>query len=640
MSDAWLEANQRVLMASVDVIRHRLARAEDGVPPEILAAVDAARESLPAPAAIDVLVRAFHLSPFERDVVLLCAGVELDSALATACAAATAQSQPTFSVALAVLPDAHWSALTPAAPLRAWHLVEVGSGSTLTNSPLRIDERILHFLTGIATLDERCRAAATSVASDAALPPSHERIAESTAERLLRFHGEEMPRIELCGTDPSGARAVAASIAARTGMQLFAIQIDDLPASPAERELLARLWTREALLAGAALLIETHRAGADIRKGAAAFADRIDSLVFVSTREPLAGGRRHAWRVDVSRPARNEQRELWRRFAADRGTELDGEVDRLVEQFDFGANAIDAATAYALAVPDGDRGETLWEACRLHARPRMEDLAQRIVSAATWEDLVLPAMQHEMLQMLVVHIRQRSTVYEEWGFGARGARGLGITALFAGPSGTGKTLAAEVLANALQLDLFRIDLSAVVSKYIGETEENLRRVFDAAEEGGAVLLFDEADALFGKRTEVRDSHDRYANLEVSYLLQRMEAYRGLAILTTNMRSALDPAFLRRLRFIIEFPFPDAAQRNAIWRRSFPRAVPLGTIDYSVLARLNIAGGHIRNIALGAAFLAAEDHESVGMKHLLRAARSEYTKVERSLTDAEVQGWTP
>jgi SpoVK/Ycf46/Vps4 family AAA+-type ATPase len=210
--------------------------------------------------------------------------------------------------------------------------------------------------------------------------------------------------------------------------------------------------------------------------------------------------------------------------------------------------------------------------------------------------------------------------------------------MFAGPSGTGKTLAAEVLANELRLDLYRIDLSQVVSKYIGETEKNLRRVFDAAEDGGAVLLFDEADALFGRRSEVKDSHDRYANIEVSYLLQRMEEYRGLAILTTNRKDALDPAFLRRIRFVVPFPFPDAALRERIWRCIFPPATPTEELDAHRLSRLNVAGGNIRNMALNAAFLAAESGEPVRMRHLSIAARSEFAKLEKPLPDTELEGW--
>ena len=233
--------------------------------------------------------------------------------------------------------------------------------------------------------------------------------------------------------------------------------------------------------------------------------------------------------------------------------------------------------------------------------------------------------------------RQRPKVYEEWGFGGE-RRGLGITALFAGVSGTGKTMASEVLANDLQLDLYRIDLSQVVSKYIGETEKNLRRVFDAAEGGGVILLFDEADALFGQRSEVKDSHDRYANIEISYLLQRMEEYRGLAILTSNQRGALDHAFLRRLRFIVEFPFPDAMARAEIWRRVFPAATPVDGLETDKLARLNVAGGSIRNIAMNAAFLAADASQPVRMRDLLHAARTECAKTDKPPSDAEVRDW--
>jgi len=229
-------------------------------------------------------------------------------------------------------------------------------------------------------------------------------------------------------------------------------------------------------------------------------------------------------------------------------------------------------------------------------------------------------------------------VQQEWGFAARGSRGLGLATLFAGESGTGKTLAAEVLAHTLHLDLYRIDLSAVVSKYIGETEKNLRRVFDEAENSGAVLLFDEADALFGKRTEVKDSHDRYANIEVSYLLQRMEAYHGLAVLTTNLKSSLDTAFLRRLRFVVQFPFPDQEQRLALWQRAFPSATPTRNLDLDKLSRLSMTGGSIRNIALNAAFLAADAGEAVGMNHLRQAAHAEAAKRERPLADAETRGW--
>src|SRR6185369_8973866 len=331
---------------------------------------------------------------------------------------------------------------------------------------------------------------------------------------------------------------------------------------------------------------------------------------------------------------------------------LNGQLDHIPMQFHLGAPAIRTAAIDAMArLRAGENGDppgnqedeaglfhAVWDACRTQARPRLDDLAERILPAATAEDLILPDHQKQVLVSIGVQVRRRLEVYEHWGFDTRGERGLGISALFAGPSGTGKTMAAEVLARELRLDLYRIDLSATVSKYIGETEKNLKKIFDAAEAGGVILLFDEADALFGKRSDVKDSHDRHANIEVSYLLQRMEAYRGLAILTTNLKRSLDSAFLRRIRFIVEFPFPGQRERAEIWRRAFPSPTPTDGLDPEKLAQLNVSGGNIRNIALNAAFLAADAGEPVRMTHLLRAARSEYTKLEKTLGPGEVRGW--
>jgi SpoVK/Ycf46/Vps4 family AAA+-type ATPase len=314
----------------------------------------------------------------------------------------------------------------------------------------------------------------------------------------------------------------------------------------------------------------------------------------------------------------------------------------LTSHFDFGLETIRASSVQAREgfVRESERApaHVLWDACRIQGRTRLDELAQHIEPRAAWADLVLPEHQLRSLREIATHVRRRSKVYEAWGFASKGTRGLGISALFTGASGTGKTMAAEVLASELKLDLYRIDLSQVVSKYIGETEKNLRRVFDAAEESGAVLLFDEADALFGKRSEVKDSHDRYANIEVSYLLQRMEEYRGLAVLTTNLKTALDKAFLRRLRFVVQFPFPDAQARARIWEKIFPPDTPTENLDAGKLARLSVAGGNIRNIALNAAFLAADEDAPVTMAHLLRAARGEYEKLEKPLTDTETRGW--
>lgn len=681
MSDAtvnnWHEANQSYLMARLHLVRLALSRhtaserEESGKKSqsegkslaegqareqtqgpasefeEALRQVEKAESAMPAPAALDHLCVSLSLSPFERDVLLLCAGMELDGGFAALCANAQGDARrnfPTFSLALAALSEAHWNAMTPAAPLRRWRLVEVAqSTETLAHSQLRIDERVLHYLAGVSYLDERLRGLVEPCTLAHDLPPSQREL----SERITNFwtsakESAVWPVTMLCGNDEAGKRAVAVETCAALGLRLHIMRAADVPQSVAEREALARLWEREAILLGSALLLDQGEQ--EMTHAALSFIESLRGMLFVSARETLKARERAAFRVDVHKPSPAEQQTLWLGALGTSANQLNGELERLVSQFSLGTEGIHAASVQAregIVRDGGDEallGSALWDACRTLARPRLDDLAQRINPAATWNDLVLPEQQLRALRDIAAHVRQRARVYETWGFASKGERGLGISALFAGASGTGKTMAAEVMAGDLHLDLYRIDLSQVVSKYIGETEKNLRRVFDAAEEGGAVLLFDEADALFGKRSEVKDSHDRYANIEVSYLLQRMEAYRGLAILTTNMKSAVDTAFLRRLRFIVQFPFPDMMQRAEIWRRIFPENTPLANLDISKLARLSIAGGNIRNIALHAAFLAADAGEPVTMTHLLRAAHSEYAKLEKPLTESEIGGW--
>jgi len=648
----WFEFNQRHLVAALGQVREALerhaAREPEEAAPRVAPPADEAQAGRPRP-ALEVLCERFGLSGFERGVLLLCAGVELDASFAQLCARAQGdpeRQQPTFGLALAALPGAHWSALSPAAPLRRWRLVEV-AGDSVTRSPLRIDERVLHHLAGLEHLDARLAALAEPLRQTGELVPSQRELAERLAAVWLQSKSQ-LPALQLCGGEGDDKRAVALHVCALVGLGLNATSAQALPSNPAESDVLARLWTRESALGNFALLLdcdELEAGDAAAETSVARLIDRCDCPLILLTRERLRTRQRPVITADVAKPTTSEQCAAWQRSLGAEAAQLNGAIETLASQFFLGSRAIGAASqeARALARADGEetRGglaEALWDACRAQARPRLDNLAQRIEPAAGWEDLVLPAAQVNLLREIAAQVRQRATVYERWGFASKGARGLGVSALFAGASGTGKTMAAEVLARELRLDLYRIDLSSVVSKYIGETEKNLRRVFDAAETGGAILLFDEADAIFGKRSEVKDSHDRYANIEVSYLLQRMESYRGLAILTTNLKSSLDNAFLRRIRFVVPFPFPDAAQRADIWRRVFPSGVPTEGLDPLRLARLNVAGGNIRNIALGAAFLAADAGEPVRMSHLLRAARGEYAKLEKPLTDAEVGSW--
>lgn len=608
------------------------------------------------PPAIESICSLFELSAFERKVLLMCAGAEMDARFPALYAAAhkdTLRIQPTFSLALSAFADAHWSALTPARPLRRWHLVEMGNGETMATSPLRIQERVLHYLAGVNCMDERLQAMVHPVAAPELLPASHRATTEQIAAAWSSASADSrLPIVQLSGNAVACKRAIAAAASAMMGLRLHAVGSWALPHSPAEMETLLRLWEREAVLTSSALLLELDEDNQETLPASAIswLMEAIRTPFIVATRSPRRSAHRTILLFDIDNPAGSEQAELWKNALQSLSQQLNGKLEAVVSQFNLAPAAIQSAAWQAMKNPppsseasdvevsDEALAERLWDACRIQARPRLEGLAQRIDPAANWDDLVLPVDQKRVLGEIALHVRQRAKVYQTWGFATKGSRGLGISALFAGPSGTGKTMAAEVLANELRLDLYRIDLSQVVSKYIGETEKNLRRVFDAAEEGAAVLLFDEADALFGKRSEVKDSHDRYANIEVSYLLQRMEAYRGLAILTTNRKNALDQAFLRRIRFVVEFPFPEAAQREEIWRRVFPQAAPTEGLKLERLARLHAAGGHIRNIAMGAAFLAADAGEPVRMAHLLRAARSEFAKMEKPLPDVEVAGW--
>lgn len=649
----WDVVNRRALSAALahvrDALERHIARARgDTVAHPAGAPVANDERGFAGQAALDSLCALFQLSPFERDILVLCAGVELDAGLASLCAAAQGDPQrvaPTFSLALAALPGAHWSALAPNAPLRRWRLVEVGAASLLTRSPLRIDERVLHYLTGVSYLDERLQGMVTPSRSPEPLLPSHQALAGRMAGVWTHARGGALPLIQICGDERATREAIAAHACASVGLNLHTLSAAMLPVAASEIEALARLWEREAALSTSALLVDCEDVDpADMARAGAVtwLLERTAGALLIAARDRWRPTRRATVTVDVCRPGSAEQRSAWYTALGSTAERLNGQVDLLVSQFNLSAHAIRAASVEALGQMGDHTGDdavwAIWDASRAQARPRLDDLAQRIDSSVAWDDLVLPGSQRQVLRDIAAHVRQRARVYDAWGFAAHGSRGLGISALFAGASGTGKTMAAEVLANELRLDLYRIDLSSVVSKYIGETEKNLRRIFDAAESGGAILLFDEADALFGKRSEVKDSHDRYANIEVSYLLQRMEAYRGLAILTTNLKSALDTAFLRRIRFVVQFPFPDAAQRAEIWRRVFPPGAPVEALDFEKLARLNVAGGNIRTIALNAAFLAADAGEPIRMAHLLRAARAEYAKLEKQLTEAEIAGW--
>ena len=652
-SNNWQNANQQYLSAALAIVRQALERqasATRGEEGEAGGAGEAGgEEERGEGTALQRLCKTFGLSAFEEKILLLCVGMELDVTFPLLCGGAQGDDQrcfPTFSLALMLFPNQDWNAFTPDRPLRRWHLIEVGAGQTLTLSPLRVDEWVLHFLMGVNTHDTYSLSLMKPVSMVNALVSSHQRLATELAGIWSQKRTAVLPIVQLCGNDPTSKQAIAAAACHLAGSDLSVITARSLPTATPELHSLMLLWERRAALMNSVLLVDCDTDGMENGREAAIvqLIEALDSPLILSSRDRRAAQQRPLITLDVAKPTAAEQRSLWLEALGDQAANANGLVETLVEQFNFSPPAIAAACAQVAGSqgaeqPDHSTLKTFfWQTCRMQARPKLDDLAQRLEPAATWDDLVLPHKEKQILRSVAMQVRQRVKVYKQWGFGTKGDRGLGISALFAGASGTGKTMSAEVLAQELELDLYRIDLSAIVSKYIGETEKNLRRVFDAAEVGATILLFDEADALFGKRSEVKDSHDRYANMEVSYLLQRMEAYQGLAILTTNLKDAIDQAFLRRLRFIVKFPFPEVEQRAEIWQRIFPKETPLGKLDVGKLAKLNVSGGNIRNIALNAAFLAAEMGEAVAMSHLLEAARSEYLKLERTLTDAEVKGW--
>ncbi|AFY34117.1 ATP-binding protein [Calothrix sp. PCC 7507] len=604
-------------------------------------------EALQPPPAMVILRQRLGLSPFEQKVLLLCAAIELDTRIAGLCALAQDnpnQSYPTFALALTIFDQPAWDILSPERPLRYWRLIEINQPSTqpLTTSPLRADERIVNYLKGLNYLDDRLTPLLVSLDAgglEYKLPQSQQTKVEEITQ-YLRQDQQRSPIIQLLGTDSPSKELVAQQAAINLSLFLYSLSVELLPSQATELETFARLWERESLLLPIALYVDAQEIAETQVPPLHRFLSRSHGLLFLSSRENRSNFSRPTILVDVDKPTPTEQQQLWETMLGDRAAESPAQ---LASQFNLNPLSIQQIAQTVLTKPfshQADFHEQLWSTCLATNRPQLDILAQRLDPKATWDNIVLPEEETSLLHQIADQVRQRHKVYQDWGFQNRMNRGLGISALFAGESGTGKTMAAEVIANDLRLNLYKIDLSAVVSKYIGETEKNLRRLFDAAEDGGAILFFDEADALFGKRSEVKDSHDRYANIEINYLLQRIEAFRGLAILATNMRNALDHAFVRRLRFIVTFTFPTPADRQKMWQRAFPPEMPTEILDFSRLARLNLTGGSIHNIALNAAFLAAQQETPVTMSLVLQAARTEFRKLDRPINEIDFRFCEP
>ncbi|MFC4584950.1 AAA family ATPase [Sphaerisporangium corydalis] len=610
-----------------------------------------------------VLARLFGLTRFDVDVIVICLAPEIDRRYERLYAHlqddATLHT-PTVELVLdllyADLPTriAARARFGAGAPLLRHRLVTLTGDASRPAGPLltrsvALDPRIARFLLEDDEPEPLLRPYARLVEPvtplDRLVLPAglRSRLAglagHLDCDLVLHFHGP-------AGT---GKRTAAAALSHAWGADLLVVDAESLAGLPEEDfTSLVALADREARLLGAIMYWENADALLTDRPRRAA------PLLAMLQASPwpafLAGTA--AWEavdvpdgltvagVEFPVPGTAERLGLWRAALGGMGVDATGfDLAALSGRFRLTGGQIAGAAAAARGLayartPDAPvvTGDDLAAACRRRSSGGLAALARRVPTRHTWDDIVLPADRTRQLQEIHDRIRHRSTVHETWGFGDKVAGGGGIGILFTGPPGTGKTMAAGVLAGALGLDLYKIDLSTMVSKYIGETEKNLSRVFEEAERGEAVLFFDEADALFGKRTQVRDAHDRYANLETSYLLQKMEEHEGVVVLATNLSKNMDDAFVRRLHFTVDFPVPGTEDRLRIWTRVWPREAPLDPgLDLERLAReVDLPGGNIRNIALTAAFLAAADGGTITMAHLHRAVAGEYQKMGKIL----------
>jgi len=526
--------------------------------------------------------------------------------------------------------------------------------------PTRLDARVADIAELIpASMAEACRPVST--AADEASVAS-----EWLANRLAAAIGasaraEPSTVYLLYGPDGSGKRELASTACAEAGVPLLLADLSRVPEHPDTFAATLRLLCREAGLRSAALALM----GAErLNEGDAPapslhwrilreHCDRRPPPLLLLGDDRLAPSAGDGFRLPIVElalplPSVRERAARWMRHAKRSAVPVAAAIDWLAiaEQYKLAAEAIDDAwqLAQSLALwrsggPDRAGGDAanrrqeiaaddIRDACRRQKQHKLADIATRIVPQCKVEQLVLPIEQTRRIRQIIGQQRQRHRVLTEWNFHGKLSRGKGLNVLFAGPPGTGKTMAAEAIAGELGLDLYRIDLSQIISKYIGETEKNLRRLFREAENSSAVLLFDEADALFGKRSEVKDSHDRHANTEVAYLLQKMEEYEGMSILATNLQHNMDEAFARRMAFRIEFPIPEMEHRHRLWLSMFPAEAPREPdIDFAFLARnIRLSGGNIKNAVLTAAYLAAEEAAPIGMRHLIAAVKQEFDKL--------------
>jgi len=615
------------------------------------------------------LLRCFNLSWFEYQTLVICLAPQIDARYQKLYAYVqndSAQRLPGIDFILCLLCRSFEERLqnliyfSVRAPLFRYGLLkqeENHHGTAITQNLLSIDPRILHFVLGQQVVDRRIASWLRF------LPPlSWDKIVfnielQKRLQEILQQQNDNpskrCPVIYFHSRAGTGKKTVARALCGDLGFEMGVMDLRLVLKSEGFQEIV-RLFLREGLLHACALYFDhfesLEKANKDNPCLLFQFIQEIQELgwcIFIGSENQLPDALlelNEIYAIEIPEVDAHTGKELWKRHLE--GMWPDGETPNFVEitdRFELTPGQISYAVRLAKQfafLRDPENGtltsSDLVASSRAQSQPKLSLLARKIESKYRWSDIVLPDDQLTQLQEVTKQVEHRQIVMGEWGFAHKHSLGLGLNALFTGPSGTGKTMAAEVIANDLDLDLYKIDLSAVVSKYIGETEKNLNRVFSEAEHSSAILFFDEADALLGKRSEVKDAHDRYANIEVAFLLQKMEEYSGITILSTNLKKNIDDAFIRRIQFIVDFPFPDEVHRKEIWHRVFPEEVPFSdTIDFAFLAKkFKISGGNIKNIALKAAYYAAAERKKIKMEHLTRATRRELQKIGKLYSDAD------
>lgn len=615
----------------------------------------------------------FRLAPFDMDTLLICLAPELDLKYEKIYAYLNndiTRKKPTVDLILRLTCNTvrekinGRKRLEYEAPLVRNRLISIiencdGETSSFLSSRLSMDRRIVNYILEIDLPDSRieqyCRFSRMKINMENLLLSNEKR---TQLQYLFRFFiksknvtmDSPSPILILHGAPGVGKKFATAALCESIHKKILIAETAQMIASDTPPEELLLLVFREAFLKDSAIYFDYMNAPSgeqsnhrDFRPLLLRLNQRFSVPVFVGCEKSwYAHSRQEAAcfiNFHLPTPGFNYRRQFWENLLTQNGQSLldKSEIDSLANKFQFTPGKIHQAMETALHFSRQDQQnssvltkEQLYRACRNQSTPNLGALAQKMSPIFGWQDIVLPADTLNHLREISLHLKHRQKVFNKWNFNQKISLGRGTSALFVGQPGTGKTMAAEIIAHDLELDMYKIDLSSIVSKYIGETEKNLSKIFQEAEYSNAILFFDEADALFGKRSEVKDSHDRYANIEVNYLLQKMEEYDGMVILASNFRKNMDEAFTRRLRFIVDFPFPKESYRHRIWQQIFPKETPINNdVRLNFLARkFEISGGHIKNIALSAAFMAAENSGLVSMKHLIRATKREFQKMGR------------